>query len=58
MFEELEAVETPDPYTAVVGFKNGFAPFLQYSASDMNPVMPREIYERDGHRSDPAGFRM
>ncbi len=49
MFEGLDAVETPDAYTAVVRFKEPFSPFLSYTASNWNPIVPKEIYEADGH---------
>jgi len=52
MYEGLEGVDTPDKYTAVVRFKEPFVPFLNYMASDWNPVVPREIYEQDGHLKD------
>lgn len=53
-FEGMEAIETPDPYTVVVRFKEPFAPFLNYSAAPTNVIMPREIYEQDGHLRDRA----
>jgi len=49
IFEGMERIETPDPYTAVVHFKDAFVPFVNYAASDWNPILPREIYDRDGH---------
>jgi peptide/nickel transport system substrate-binding protein len=49
MFEGLERVDTPDPYTAVVRFKEPFAPFLNYAASDYAHMYAREIYQEDGH---------
>ncbi len=52
MFEGLEAIEAPSPTRVTVRFKEGFAPFLYYSAADMNPVFPKEIYEQDGHLHD------
>lgn len=48
-FEGVERLESPDPYTVVVRFKDGFAPFLNYAASALNPIVPREIYAQDGH---------
>ena len=44
MFEGLEGIDLPDPYTAVVRFKEPFSPFLSYAASNWNPVVPKEIY--------------
>lgn len=52
MFEGMTAVETPDPYTAVVRFQEPFLPFLAYNASEANPIVPREIYLQDGHLKD------
>ncbi len=51
-FEGLESVEAPDPYTVAVKFKEPFAPFLNYAATSENPIMPREIYQEDGHFKD------
>ncbi len=52
MYEGMTAVETPDPYTVTVRFQEPFLPFLAYSASDANPIIPREIYLQDGHLKD------
>lgn len=52
MYEGLDAIETPDPYTVVVKFKQAFVPFLNYAASDFNPVVAHEIYDLDGHLKD------
>lgn len=52
MFEGMESLETPDARTVVVKFKDSFVPFLNYAASDYNPVVAREIYEADGHFKD------
>ena len=52
MFEGLQSVTTPDTYTVVVKFSDGFAPFVNYAASSDNLVMPKEIYEADGHFKD------
>lgn len=49
MFEGLDKVETPDPSTVAVTFKEPFAPFLSYTASEFIPVVPKEIYDLDGH---------
>jgi len=46
--EGLERLETPDPYTVVVSFKQPFVPFLAYAAAYHNPIMPREIFDQDG----------
>jgi ABC-type transport system substrate-binding protein len=52
IFEGLEGLDTPDPYTVTVRFKERFAPFVNYAASDWNPILPREIYDQDGHYKD------
>jgi len=52
MYEGLDRIETPDPRTARFYFKEPFSPFISYAASDWNPVVPREIYEKDGHFKD------
>lgn len=52
MYEGLESIQTPDPYTVVVKFKDSFAPFLIYAASTDAPIMPHEIYNQDKHFKD------
>ena len=54
MYEGLKAVDTPDDHTVVVRFSEPFAPFLNYAASDYNPVVAHEIYDRDGHMKNTA----
>lgn len=49
MLEGLERVDTPDPYTAVVRFKESFAPFLNYVSHEFVYIAPHEIYDQDGH---------
>ncbi len=49
MLEGLERVDSPDPYTAIVRFKESFAPFLNYVSHEFVYIAPHEIYERDGH---------
>ncbi len=56
IFEGLERVEAVDQRTAVFHFKEPYIPFLSYAASDWNPVLPREVYDQDGHfRDNPVG---
>lgn len=43
--EGLEAVETPDPATLRLRFKDGFAPFLSYAATAEVTVFAKEAYE-------------
>ncbi len=52
LFEGMDQVDTPDPYTVVVRFKDPFAPFMNYAASRWNPMLPKEIYQQDGHLKD------
>lgn len=52
MFEGLESVEARDSHTVQVRFKDGYAPFLNYAAHKLNPIMPREIYDQEGHLKD------
>jgi len=56
MYEGLDRMVTPDPYTVQVHFKEPFVPFLSFSGSTKNPVVPREVYDLDGHLKDrPVG---
>lgn len=48
-FDGMEAIETPDPYTVTVRFKQPFAPFLNYAATDYLHITPREIYDQEGN---------
>ncbi len=52
MFEGLDKIETPNPSTVVVSFKDPFVPFLAYAASDFNPIVPHDIYDQDGNLKD------
>ena len=52
MFEGLDKIETLDASTVKVTFKEPFAPFLSYSASEFIPVAAHEIYDRDGNLKD------
>ncbi len=54
MFEGVESIDASDPLAVTVRFSDGFAPFLSYVASDYNPVVPHEIYDRDGHLKNLA----
>ncbi len=51
-FEGMTRIETPDPQTAIIYFETPFAPFVNYMASDAAPIVPKEIYEQDGHLKD------
>ncbi|HTE84134.1 MAG TPA: ABC transporter substrate-binding protein, partial [Dehalococcoidia bacterium] len=53
MFEGLDRVEAPDPYTAVARFKKPFVPFVSYTAAERgSPIVPHEIYDADGNLSN------
>ncbi len=54
MFEGLAGVDAPDASTVMVRFTDPFAPFLSFAASDFNPVVPHEIYDRDGNFKNQA----
>ena len=55
-FTGVEAIDTPDPYTAVVRFKDSFAPFLTYVALDLQAIQAHEIFDADGHlKKRPGG---
>ncbi len=53
-FEGMDSIQTPDAQTVVVKFGAPFAPFLNYAASSYNPIMPHEIYDKDGNFKDLA----
>lgn len=50
----LDQVQTPDPNTAVVKFKEPFAPFVSYAASQWLPILAHEIFDADGDFSKRA----
>src|SRR5487761_451377 len=50
----LDRVETPDPATVVVRFKEPYAPFLRYAASQWLPILAHEIFDQDGDFSKRA----
>ncbi len=52
LFEGLQSVEARDPHTVVMRFQAPFAPFLNYSAHDFVHIVPREIFDQDGHYKD------
>ena len=45
----LDRVDVPDPYTAIVHFKQPFAPFLNYNCTQGLPIVPHEIFDQDGN---------
>lgn len=48
MFEGLDTVETPDPSTVVVHFKEPFAPFINTIALEYSGILPPEVANLDG----------
>lgn len=52
LFEGLDRVDTPDPYTAVVRFKEPYVPFIYYTASQWMPMAAKEVYQQDGSLKD------
>ncbi len=52
IFEDLESIETVDPYTISLRFKHAYVPFVNYAANEHIPVIAKEIYETDGHFKD------
>lgn len=48
MFEGMDAITTPDPYTVVIKFKSGFAPFINYAGAKLNPIYPKELAALEG----------
>ncbi len=56
MFEGVDRIDAADPQTLAVHFKQPAVPFLSYVAADHNPVVPHEIYDREGNlKSTIAG---
>jgi peptide/nickel transport system substrate-binding protein len=45
----IASAEAPDPYTAVIRFKEPYTPFLTYVAAKVLVVVPHEIFDQDGH---------
>jgi peptide/nickel transport system substrate-binding protein len=48
MFEGLDKIETPDPLTAVVHFKEPFAPFLNTVGIEFSGILAREVFDLEG----------
>ncbi len=52
----MERVETPDPHTGILHFKEPYAPFVTYAATPELAVMPHEVYNQDGDFNErPVG---
>jgi len=48
-FEGMRSIEAPDPATVVIRFDQPFAPFINYTGSYWNPIVPHDIYDQDGN---------
>jgi peptide/nickel transport system substrate-binding protein len=48
-FEGISGIQAPDPYTVVVQFSKPFVPFINYTGSYFNPIVPHEIFDLDGN---------
>ena len=46
-YESLQGIDTPDKYTVQVRFKEPFAPFMNYSASQWMPIAAKETFKAD-----------
>ena len=46
-YEGLDGIDMPDNYTVRVRFKEPFAPFLNYSASQWMPIVAKETFRAD-----------
>lgn len=51
-FEGLNSIQTPDPQTIVLQFKQPFAPFISYAATEYNPIVAHEIFDQYGNLHD------
>jgi peptide/nickel transport system substrate-binding protein len=52
LFEGMDSVQTPDPTTVTIKFKQPFVPFLTYVAFDYNGIFPHEIFDQYGDMKD------
>lgn len=51
-FEGISSVDAVDPQTVTVRFSKPFVPFLNYTGSYFNPIVPHDIYDADGNLSN------
>lgn len=54
LWEPVEKVETPDPYTAVIKLKEPAANFIPSLAHKFNPMFPREVFDQKGNFKELA----
>jgi peptide/nickel transport system substrate-binding protein len=52
MFEAVDAVDVPDPYTVIFRLREPFAPLLTYLAHPMNAVVDRPVVDANGGNLD------
>lgn len=48
-FAGISSIDAPDNYTVVAHFDKPFVPFVNYTGSYFNPIVPHEIYDQDGN---------
>jgi len=51
-FEGATGIETPDPSTVVLKFKEPYVPFINYAGSYNNPIVAHEIFDQYGNFKD------
>lgn len=51
IFQGMDKLETPDASTLSLHFSAPFVPFLNYIAQYYSPMLPHEVYDRDGNFS-------
>jgi peptide/nickel transport system substrate-binding protein len=49
----LEAIETPDPQTAVLKLKHPYPPMMKGLSSLEAPILPKHLYEGTDYRNNP-----
>jgi len=52
-FRFVQAVETPDPLTAVLKLERPYAPLMQALSADESPILPRHLYEGTEAATNP-----
>ncbi len=56
-FGQVEAIETPDPYTVVFRLKQPYAAFLAVFHPSESPILPKHLYENTDIRNNPYNAR-
>jgi len=52
LYQGFDSVSMPSRDAVKIRFKEPFVSFVAYAASVWNPMVPREIYDADGHMKD------